>query len=65
MKKKNARWIQHTHLFRKDEYECSACGYKADKPYRNCPRCETIMRGSKSDPSWVDEMEFFDAIFDD
>ena len=64
-KQPKARWIQRTHLVRKDEYECSDCGFKADKPYRLCPRCNTAMNGSKYDPSWVDEMEVFDAIFDD
>ena len=63
--KRAAHWIQHTHLFRKDEYECSACGFKADKPYRICPSCGLPMKGSKYDPSWVDEMEMMDAIFDD
>ena len=63
--KRAAHWIQHTNLFRKDEYECSACGFKADKPYRICPRCGLPMKGSKYDPSWVDEMEMIDAIFDD
>ena len=63
--KRAARWIRHTHLFRKDEYECSACGFKADKPYRICPCCGLLMKGSKYDPSWVDEMEMMDAIYDD
>lgn len=63
--KRAARWIRHTHLFRKDDYECSACGFKADKPYRICPRCGMSMKGSKYDPSWVDEMEMMDAVFDD
>ena len=63
--KRAARWIRHTHLFRKDEYECSACGFAADKPYRICPHCGLAMKGSKYDPSWVDEMEMIDAAFDD
>lgn len=63
--KKTAKWTQKTHLFLKDEYECSACGARTDKPYRTCPRCGLPMRGSKYDPSWVDEMEAIDAIFDD
>ncbi len=63
--RKTARWIQHTHLFRKDEYECSACGCCVDKPYRTCPCCGLPMKGSKYGPSWVDEIEAIDAIFDD
>ena len=64
-KQPKARWIQRTHLFRKDEYDCSVCSFKGDKPYIVCPRCNAAMNGSKYDPSWVDEMEAFDAIFDD
>lgn len=56
-KQSKARWIQRTHLFRKDEYECSVCGFKGEKPYKVCPRCNAALNGSKCDPSWVDEME--------
>ena len=65
MKKKTAHWIQRTHLFRKDEYECSSCRSRTDKPYKVCPNCGLPMKGSKYDPSWVDEMEAIDAFFDD
>ncbi len=64
MKKKTARWIRRTHIFRRDEYECSSCGSLADKPYKVCPRCGLPMSGSKYDPSWVDEMETLDAILE-
>lgn len=63
--KGTARWIQRTHVFRKDEYECSYCGHRVDKPIKECPFCGKIMKGSKYDPSWVDEMEMIDEIFDD
>ena len=65
MKKKSAYWIQRTHLIRKDEYECSACGFCADKPYKTCPKCAMTMKNSKYDPSWVDEMEILDTILDE
>ena len=65
MKKESAHWIRKTHLFRRDEYECSVCGSRTDKPYKACPHCGLPMKGSKYDPSWVDEMEMVDAIFDD
>lgn len=29
------------------------------------PHGGTSMKGSKYDPLWVDEMEMFDAVFDD
>ena len=65
MKKETARWIQRTHLFRDDEYECSSCGRKTEKPFQLCPCCGARMKGSEYDPSWVDEMELLDALFED
>ena len=61
---RKAYWIQHTHIFSDDEYECSACGYCARKPYSTCPGCGRRMGGSKYDASWVDDMEA-DDIFED
>ena len=61
----NAYWIQHTHLFRQDEYECSACGNVSYKAYSNCPSCGARMRSSEYDPSWVDEAEGLSAMLDD
>ncbi len=61
----NAQWIKRTHLFKRDEYECSVCKYKTDKPHKVCPGCGRTMNGIKYDPSWVDEAEIIDAIFDD
>ena len=63
--KKSAYWIRETHLFRADEYVCSACGARAEKPGRTCPRCGRPMKGEKSDASWVDEIEEFDAFLED
>ena len=65
MKQKTATWIRRTHLFRRDEYECSACGARTDRPYRTCPRCGAPMKGCRSDASWVDEKEAVDALSDD
>ena len=62
---KQARWIQKTHLFRADEYVCSRCGAAADKPYKICPNCLSVMGGSEYDPSWVDEAEELSALLDD
>ena len=45
--KKTAYWIQKTHLFRADEYECSTCGRRFDKPYVQCPYCGRKMTRSK------------------
>ena len=64
-KQKKARWIQKTHLFRADEYICSACQFKTVKPASQCPSCGSVMRGKKYDPNWVDEMEIFDILMGD
>ena len=60
-----ARWIRHSHLFRADSYECSRCRYSCGDRYERCPGCDSLMTGEKYDPEWVDELEAFDAIFDD
>ena len=60
-----AHWIEHSHLFRADEYECSVCGAVYDEPYTVCPHCNSQMGGSKYDPDWVDEMAGYDEIFGD
>lgn len=64
-KEKQAYWTQHTHLFKKDEYICSSCGFSFRKPLPNCPHCKAHMKKSKYDPSWVDEAEALSAILDD
>ena len=63
-KKKVPYWIQKTHLFRKDEFICSACGCKAKKAYRYCPACGSYMIKVRYDASWVDEAEFMDMMWD-
>ena len=62
---KTARWIRRTHLFRPDEYVCSACGASFPAPFPECPHCGRTMRGTKTDPAWVDEAEGLSAILDD
>ncbi len=60
-----ADWIKNTHLFDPDDYECSACGSKADEPYDRCPCCGREMTGEKDGGSWVDEAAFLDFITGD
>ena len=62
---KNAHWIQRTHLFKADEYICSACNAVYGKPRKECPSCGTHMRKTKYDATWVDEAECMSAVFDD
>lgn len=63
--KHTAHWIRHTHIFRSDEYECSACGEVCGKAKKTCPGCGAVMKGAKGDQGWVDEMEALDAFLDD
>ena len=63
--KKSAFWTQRTHLFRADEYICSACNASSKKPYQICPSCHSPMKRSNFDPSWVDEAEMLSALLDE
>ena len=65
MKQKPAYWIRRTHVFRNDEYVCSVCNAKSDKPYTVCPCCGRPVKGSRYDPSWVGEMELTDVILEE
>ena len=62
---KSKQWTHKTHLFCSDEYICPVCGALANKPYKQCPSCGTLLGGSKYDPSWVDEAEGLSALLDD
>jgi len=62
---RKAQWTQRTHLFRPDEFICSACGMVFPRPYKECPYCGVEMKKSKYDPSWVDDAEGRFAILDD
>ena len=46
---RKAYWIQHSHLFGGDDFECSACGYETDRPYKYCPNCDRPMGRPKYD----------------
>ena len=57
-----AYWMQKTHLGRADEYECSYCGARYRDPWETCPSCQRKMTEVKYDPTWVDEIEEWDAM---
>ena len=57
-----ANWIKNTHLFEADDYECSACGRKADRPLDRCPGCGRDMTGQRSGHDWTDDAAFLDII---
>ncbi len=63
--KKAAYWVRRTHLFRADEYICSACRAACRKPIKECPACGSRMGKTRYDPSWVDEAEMMSALTDD
>ena len=63
--KNTAKWIRHTHVFRKDEYVCPACGGKTESPKGVCPNCGQTMKGTQYDPSWVDEITQMDLLSGD
>ena len=65
MRKKTSKWIKKTRLFRSDVYVCFSCGFSAARPSRTCPGCGAVMKGTRYDPTWVDEMEMIDAFLDD
>ena len=60
-----AYWVRRTHLFRADEYRCSACRSVSDRPLPECPACGALMKDVKADASWVDEAEGLSALLDD
>ena len=59
---KKASWTQKTHLFKADEYICSACGASCGKPAKICPHCGAKMKNGRYEASWVDEAEIMDIM---
>ena len=57
-----AHWIKNTYLFDPDDYECSACGSKTDRPNNRCPACGADMHGQKDGESWVDKAAFYEFM---
>ena len=62
---KAAHWIRRSHLFRADEYICSACRRVSSRPLQTCPSCGSDMKKVRSDASWVDEAEGLSALLDE
>ena len=61
---KYARWKKRTHLFKADDYVCSACHKASARPAGVCPCCGAVMKKTGYDPHWVDEIENMDAFLD-
>lgn len=62
---KSAYWTRRTHLFRADEFICSACGASRPKPTASCPACGARMKKTKYDAAWADEAEGLSTLLDD
>ena len=58
----NAHWIKNTHLFEKDDYECSACRCKVSSPTDRCPDCGAEMSGQRNGHDWTEDAAFLDII---
>lgn len=64
-KKPKPHWIRRTHLFSRDEYECSACGKRFRKPAPVCPACGARMGPARSTQDWADEASELEWMLDD
>lgn len=62
---KTAHCTQRTHLYRADEFICSACRHVSGKPYNVCTTCRAVMKKARYDANWVAEAEGLSAILDD
>ena len=58
----NTHWIKNTHLFEKDDYECSVCRGKVSRPAERCPHCGSEMTGQRSGHDWTEDAAFLDMI---
>jgi hypothetical protein len=59
----NAHWIKNTHLFEKDDYECSAYECKVARPADRCPDCGAEMTGRpRGGHDWTEDAAFLDVI---
>ena len=47
--KPEGHWIKSSHIFAKDDYECSVCGRSFKSAPLECPRCGAKMRGTIND----------------
>ena len=58
-------WKMQEHLDGNVTYQCSRCKTIFANREAFCPKCFSENKKVSHDPVWVDEMEAFDAIFDD
>lgn len=62
---KEPHWIKRTHLFERDEYECSKCGKRVPDASGVCTNCGASMVGMEDPQDWVDEAEELDWMMED
>ena len=58
-------WKVQEHINGDVTWQCSRCKSVFQHREAFCPKCHSENRKTSHDPVWVDEMEGFDAIFDD
>ena len=58
-------WIQHSHLFDPDEYECSECGAVFRRRSSACPQCGASLRAVLDTQEWIDEEDEMDWLLSD
>ncbi len=61
---KKTKWIKEEHLWKGVTYRCLSCGAVFRNPTPFCPACGAEAKGIKGDPVWVEEMEFYDYMFE-
>lgn len=62
---KTGYWINEAHVFKADEFICSKCRKSFVRMTPECPGCGARMKKSRYDPKWIDELEAYDALFED
>ena len=62
---KEPHWIMRTHLFERDEYECSRCGKRFPDASGVGTNCGASVVGMEDPQDWVDEAEELDWMMED
>ncbi len=64
-KARQGYWLVKEHMDGTDSWQCSECRSVFRSGADVCPNCGAENRRVRRDPAWVDELEGFDAMFDD
>ena len=58
-------WKKQEHMSGEITWQCSRCKSVFQHREAFCPKCHSENKKTSYDPAWVDEMEAYDALFDD